>query len=139
MEEPHASDLEKLRGLYADWATGDFSRAELFDPEVEMRGYGWPEDMQASGLEQLGVVMAGWFEPWQRPAVVEAEEFIVQRGRIAVLIRWRGRGRESGTPMESEGAHLWTFRNGKAVRYEVYRDRDQALAALHEQAGDGDH
>jgi ketosteroid isomerase-like protein len=35
--------------------------------------------------------------------------------------------------MEATGAHLWTFRNGLAVRYEVYRDRDEARAAL--QAG----
>jgi ketosteroid isomerase-like protein len=94
--------------------------------------------MEASGLEQLGVVMAGWLQPWQRPAVIEADEFIEEGSRIAVLIRWKGRGRQSGTPMESEGAHLWTFRDGKAVRYDVYRDRGQALAALRG-AGDPDH
>jgi ketosteroid isomerase-like protein len=94
--------------------------------------------MEARGLEELGVVMAGWLQHWQRPAVIEADDFIVQRSRIAVLIRWKGRGRQSGTPMEAEGAHLWSFRAGKAVRYDVYRDREEALAALRG-AGDADH
>lgn len=127
-----------LRQLYGEWARGEFSRTDIFDPAVEMRGYGWPEAMEARGLEQLGVVMAGWLELWQRPALIEADEFIEEGGRIAVLIRWRGKGRESGTPMEAVGAHLWTFRDGKAVRYDVYRDRDQALAALRE-SGDAGH
>jgi ketosteroid isomerase-like protein len=81
-------------------------------------------------LGQLEEALAGWLEPWQRPYVVEAEEFIEEGERIAVMIRWRGSGRGSGTPMESEGAHLWAFRDGKAVSFEIYRNRDEALAAL---------
>jgi ketosteroid isomerase-like protein len=32
--------------------------------------------------------------------------------------------------MEASGAHLWTFRDGLVVNYGVYRDRDEARAAL---------
>jgi ketosteroid isomerase-like protein len=32
--------------------------------------------------------------------------------------------------MEAPGAHLWTFRDGLVVRYQVFRDRDEARAAL---------
>ena len=130
-------DVEHLRELYAEWAEGDFSRNDLFDPEVVVRSHGYPEAVDAQGLEQLKEVLAGWLEPWQRPYVVEAEEYISEGNRVAVMIRWRGSGRESGTPMESEGAHLWEFREGRAVRYEVYRDRGQALAALRLGAGEG--
>jgi hypothetical protein len=32
--------------------------------------------------------------------------------------------------MEASGGHVWTFRDGLAVRWEVYRDRDEARAVL---------
>ncbi len=32
--------------------------------------------------------------------------------------------------MEAEGAHLWTIRDGRVVSWDVYRDRDEARAAL---------
>ena len=32
--------------------------------------------------------------------------------------------------MEASGAHLWTFRAGLVVRFDVYRDREDARAAL---------
>ena len=32
--------------------------------------------------------------------------------------------------MDASGAHLWTFRDGLVVRFQVFRDRDEARAAL---------
>ena len=32
--------------------------------------------------------------------------------------------------MEASGAHLWTFRDGLVVHFDVYRDRDEARTAL---------
>jgi hypothetical protein len=29
---------------------------------------------------------------------------------------------------EAEGAHVWEIRDGKAVRWDIYRDRERALA-----------
>jgi len=46
------------------------------------------------------------------------------------LVRWNGRGKGSGLEIEATGAHLWTFRDGLAVRFDVYRDREEAGAAL---------
>ena len=124
--------------MYEEWARGDFSRTDIFDPDIEQRGYGWPEVRATRGLEGLSSHMTGWLESWERPFVIKADEFIEAGDRIAVLIRWQGRGKGSGMALESEGAHLWTFRDGKAVRYEVYRSREDALATLGKPAGDAD-
>jgi ketosteroid isomerase-like protein len=32
--------------------------------------------------------------------------------------------------VETKGAHLWTLRDGKAVRLEVFADRAKALASV---------
>jgi hypothetical protein len=46
------------------------------------------------------------------------------------MVRWKGHGKGSGVEMEAAGAHLWTFRDRLVVQYEVYRDREEARAAL---------
>ena len=125
-----ASDLERLRGLYEEWARGDYTRADIFDPTVEMDTFGMGEPMRASGLDDLAATLGAWLSAWERPLLIEAEEFIPSGNRILVLVRWSGRGKGSGVEMEAGGAHLWTFRDGLVVRFDVYRDRGEARAAL---------
>jgi ketosteroid isomerase-like protein len=45
-------------------------------------------------------------------------------------VRFAGHGAGSGVPMEMELAHLWTFRDGRAVRVVEYFDRAEALGAF---------
>lgn len=126
------SDLETLRALYEEWGRGDLSRTDIFDPDVESGGFGlWAEGTgTVSGFEALSSMMRDWLAAWERPLKVEAEEFIESGDRILVLIRWHGRGKGSGVEMEARGAHVWTFRDGRAVGFYVYRDRDEARASL---------
>jgi ketosteroid isomerase-like protein len=126
------SDLERLEELYEEWGRGDLSRTDIFDPEVESGGFGaWPEGSgTVTGFENLSAGMRDWLAAWERPLKVEAEEYIQSGDRILVLIRWHGRGKGSGVEMEASGAHLWTFRDGRAVGFLVYRDRNEARAAL---------
>jgi ketosteroid isomerase-like protein len=123
--------LEKLHALYDEWGRGDFSRDDFFHPDVESRMIGWiemPEEMR--GTDQILDQMRRWLSAWQEPLVIETDEFIESGDRILVLVRWRGRGKGSGVEMEAEGAHLWTFRDGLVVRWDIYRDRDEARAAM---------
>jgi ketosteroid isomerase-like protein len=126
------SPLEKLKALYEEWAAGDMTRDDIFDPEVESATFGvMPEgDTSIRGRERLGPQMFEWLRTWRRPLRITAEEFMESGDRILVLIVWRGAGRGSGAEIEGEGAHLWTFRDGKAIRFDVYRDRDEARIAL---------
>lgn len=124
--------LEKLEALYEEWASGDMSRADIFDPEVESTSFGvWPGgDPSVKGREELWSLMSEWLRTWRDPMRITADEFIESGHRILVMIRWQGAGRGSGAEVEGAGAHLWTFREGRAVRFDVYRDRDQARSAL---------
>jgi ketosteroid isomerase-like protein len=51
-------------------------------------------------------------------------------GRLLVLVRSTGRGKGSGMPVDDHIAHLWTFRDGLAIRLEIYEEQDEALKAV---------
>lgn len=127
-----SSPLEKLHVLYDEWAAGEMRRSDIFDPDVECKTFGvFPEgDMSVRGIEELWSLMLNWLRTWRDPLTITAEEFIQSGDRILVLIRWKGAGRGSGAEVEAVGAHLWSFRDGLAVRYDVYRDREEARSAL---------
>jgi ketosteroid isomerase-like protein len=91
----------------------------------------WPGgETETRGLEEVTAATTGWLESWQRPFVIEAEDFIESGSRVAVRVRWRGRARWGGGKVESENTHVWEFRDGRATRFDVYREHDEALSAL---------
>ena len=60
----------------------------------------------------------------------EPEDFVSAPGeRVVVPFRFRGVGRTSGIPTEMHVVHVWTLRDGLAVRCETYEDLEEALAA----------
>jgi len=125
-----AGDVERLKELYDEWARGDYSRSDIFDPAMTMETFGMGEPISAASYEEFVVVMRDWLGAWERPLTIRAEEYVESGDRILVLIDWAGRGKESGAAFESRGAHLWTFRDGRVIRFETYRDRGEARDAL---------
>jgi ketosteroid isomerase-like protein len=121
---------ERLDALYEDWARGDYSRSDIFDPEMKMETFDMAEPLRADSYDGFVEAMRGWLSAWERPIRITAEEFVESGDRILVLISWIGRGKGSGARIEGSGAHLWTFRDGLVVHFGVYRDRDEARAAL---------
>ena len=57
--------------------------------------------------------------------IIDAED-----GRVLVLVHAQGRGRASGTAVDDHIAHLWTFREGRAVRLVIYEEQSEALKAV---------
>ncbi len=50
--------------------------------------------------------------------------------QVAVLLRYRARGRGSGAEVEGRESALFTFREGKVVRYEWFHGETGAFEAL---------
>ena len=128
MSEP--SDLERLEGLYEEWARRDYSRSDIFHADMKIESFGMGEPIEAESYDEFVEVMRDWLAAWERPITVDAEEFMQSGSRILVFVRWSGRGKGSGARIEAEGAHLWTFRDGLVAHYGVYRHRDEARAAI---------
>jgi hypothetical protein len=95
---------------------------------MSAENFGMGDPIQARNYEEFLAVMRAWLSAWERPLRIEAEEFINRRSdpRPGPLEwPWRGAAWRSRA-----GAHLWTFRDGLAVRLDTYRDRDEARAAM---------
>ena len=60
---------------------------------------------------------------------VQPEEFFETDDQVIAFVRVRGQGQASGAGVEIVGANIWTFREGKPVRGEVYAEREKALEA----------
>jgi ketosteroid isomerase-like protein len=50
--------------------------------------------------------------------------------QVAVVVRYRSRGRTSGVEVEGRESALWTLRDGRAVRYEWFHGPEDALEAV---------
>lgn len=107
--------------------------AELFDADVV---YSRSERMSGVGLtgEWRGLdamVRAGrqWVEMFD-VLRIEAEQFIDVGDSVVVFTRHRGTAKGSGLQVDMAAADVVTLRDGRVVRFDQYRDRDEALEAV---------
>ena len=50
--------------------------------------------------------------------------------RVVALLRQRGTSKAAGMPVEMSFAQVWTIRDGKQARMDMYSDPAEALAAV---------
>jgi ketosteroid isomerase-like protein len=60
---------------------------------------------------------------------VEAEDFIEAGQSVVIGIHEQGRGKGSGVHLDRRWAHIWTFREGRIVRWEPRRSIEDAVEA----------
>lgn len=60
----------------------------------------------------------------------EWEEMIEVGDEVITVMRSWGKGKGSGVTVESRVAQVWTFRDGRVVRYRDFLDKAAALAAV---------
>jgi uncharacterized protein len=128
--------LDVVRAMYAAWNREDFpGLPELLDPDIE---YVNPPDAVEAGTRRglaaftraLTKTLEGW-ETWQ----MEIEEVSAHGEDVAVVVRYRARGRASGVEVEGRESALWTVREGRVVRYAWFHGDSDASRAMRERAG----
>jgi hypothetical protein len=107
--------------------------AERFDPQIELL---WPDHQTYPDIPQhlrgLAEFIAhseqlrdGWID-----LVYKLLELIeLPNGRVVALLRHSGRGRHSGVPIVIHFFALYTIRDGKVRKIEIFRHRADALQA----------
>jgi ketosteroid isomerase-like protein len=60
----------------------------------------------------------------------EVEELLVVGDQVIACVRFWGRGRESGAPVEVRETHLARLRDGKIIEVHEYREKHEALEAV---------
>ena len=118
------------RGYAAYNRDGPYAIIEYLDPEVE---WGTPEQdpfMTGTYRGHKGVrrFLDEFFELFEE-ARIEPEEFLDAGDRVVVPFLFTARTRETGIELTERWAHIWTIKNGKAVRLDQYTDPDKALEA----------
>ena len=130
MAQVSEQNAEILRGVYDRWSRGDFNTTEVFDPLVLMvQRPEFPDSGNYLGLERVAEYMRGFLESWTQ-ITIEAEELIDAGDSVVVAVLQRGEGSQSGAATELRYFHVWSFRGGKAIRLENFRERSEALAAV---------
>jgi ketosteroid isomerase-like protein len=71
-----------------------------------------------------------WLAVWDDYELRVDDVFAAPDGRAVSLIHQRGKGRESGLPLDMKSAQIATIRDGKVTRLENYDDRARALEAV---------
>jgi ketosteroid isomerase-like protein len=138
-------NLELARRGYDSLNKGEIDRfLSLAHPDYEFHtGVGVPSIPRVvRGREELRAWIRQWYEePWEEPLQMEVERIEeLDDGRVLALLTLRAVGRESGAPVETEYAHILTFRDGLCLRVDGFPTWRRALAAagLPEQATRGD-
>jgi ketosteroid isomerase-like protein len=87
-----------------------------------------PEGAVRHGSASVIEFFREWAEPWDDLEVDwELEEVAADRGLATIDMRARGHG--SGVPTEMRFFQLWTFRDGRAIRMELYSNEAEARRA----------
>ena len=118
---------------YEAFNRGDLDAAvEGFHPQIEWSGPGVvPESgtvyRGAKGVREFWEQWRGEFEDFN----VEIEEVIDAGEQVIVMASVSGTGRGSGAPVRSPSfPHVWTIREGQAVRMEMLRTKAEALESV---------
>ena len=123
-------NVELVRRAYDAWDRRDFeAMSDLLHPDFEL-------DLTARvlnpdryvGVEGLRRFVDELGETWDDMGL-EPEEFIDAGDQVVVPILARLRGRGSGLSLQDRIVQVWSVREGKAERVQVFTDRDEAFRA----------
>jgi ketosteroid isomerase-like protein len=119
------------RGYEAFMASGDISGEIIAQDFVwDMSNFrDWPERQIYEGIEGTRAFMRDWLEAWEDWSL-EIEELHDAGEQVVAIMRQRGRSKTSGLTVDMVFGQVWTVRDGKETRMEMYADRAEALAAV---------
>ena len=121
-----------LRAGIEAYNRGDLeAAADFFHPDVELyihTGQGNPGTWH--GLDGYRAMVTAWREAFSedRSEILDVE--MVDDHHMLVEMRQTAVGAGSGIPVEMENVYLLEIRDGKAVRFHIYADRETAVAAV---------
>ena len=120
-------NVEIIRRGWEHWsATGELRAHPDFVWDVS--NLGWPGRLVFAGVEGANEFIAEWADAWD-DWEIEVEEYIDAGERVVAIVNQRGRAKGTGVPVEMQLAQVWAFRDGQAIRMEMYSSLDEALEA----------
>jgi ketosteroid isomerase-like protein len=123
-------NVEVLRACYRQVNAGGFAAvADFVASEFTMDS---PQGVEASQAHDKAG-LRNWFdkmdEIWESLVFDPTEISPLDPERVIAVVHTSGRAKGSGIEIDQELTHLWTLRDGKAVRLETYSTKREALKA----------
>jgi ketosteroid isomerase-like protein len=131
-----AENVEIMRRGYERFTSTGELPEDIMDPEFvwDMSTFGaWPERQTYEGIEGTRGFMTAWVGAWE-DWELEVKELHPAGEQVVAIVRQRGRAKSTGMPVDMLFGQVWTLRDGKQVRMEMYATPEDALRA----AGLGD-
>jgi ketosteroid isomerase-like protein len=126
-------NVEVVRRLYESWNRGDYSAAlDSIDPDIQVDVADDRVDFAGTYRGHAGAweMMGSFWGEFENPHAW-IEEAIPAGSHVVVAVRISGRGKRSGVEIEIDMPlwQVWTLRDGKAVRWRIFRSKQEALEA----------
>jgi ketosteroid isomerase-like protein len=127
-----AENVEIVRRMCEAYARRDWEvAADSLDPDIEWDAStytSWPDSPTFRGKQGVLDFFRRFLGTWDKYEVT-FEEFIDLGDVVVVIVTDSGIGKGSGVEVTRRFAQVWTIRDGKAIAWTAYRDRESALAA----------
>ena len=123
-------NVEIARQAIEAWNAGDMDRLrDLYDPGAVMRNPSdWVDAGPYLGRDAIMQQFAELREIWSEDNTFDQIKLIDAGDRVVVQVDFHGDTR--GLPLTTEMAWIYTMRGGLIVSLEMFRSRDEALAAI---------
>jgi ketosteroid isomerase-like protein len=123
-------NVRVVQTFYDAWARDEVpGPVELMDPNIEyVNPAGAVEPGTRSGVAAFSRAVHkvfGGYESWE----MDPEQLRAVGDQVAVVVRFRARGRGSGIAIEGRYSALWTLRDGKVTRFAWFHEPGEALEA----------
>ena len=122
-------NVEIVRRIFDGWSRGDFSvGAEHLAPDFEWQQHAEAVEPGPRRGDQVGNSLKNIFEIY-KDFRVEPVEFIDAGEKVVVDARVSATGRRTALPLEGAWTFVWTLRDGRVARNQVFANRSEALEA----------
>ena len=121
------------QSAYEAFGRGDMAAlAEVMADDIEWVNAGDPDDDPNAGTFKGKEAVLGWFGGLASTldfTTFEPRDFIAQNDKVVSLVYAEATARATGRAFVTHEAHVWTFRDGKLARFQIYLDTAAAASA----------
>jgi ketosteroid isomerase-like protein len=125
-------NVEIVRDAYAGFRATRALVRDVLTPDFrwDMSHFdGWPEQQVYEGADGAEAFLREWVSAWE-DWELEVQTLHAAGEKVVAILRQHGRSRATGAFVEMSFAQVWTMRDGKEARMEMYSDPREALASV---------
>jgi ketosteroid isomerase-like protein len=123
-------NIETVKAMYAAFSRGDIAGILTHMDESIVFTVPGTSAVPVAGVRNGLPEVQRFFEDLERRhefSLFEPRDFIAQANRVVALVHYEGRDKATGRAFAADAAMLWTFGDGRAIRFQEFTDTE-ALA-----------